>query len=168
MGAITGSNGWTRVLFALVAALLVLGCERKPEDLEQWRNAEGGMEKMVQWAKSSEEPMPVRKRAVEILMEQGNSGEVRDMLDGMKKEGPEREQLVAAAIGVLEKQWAAKDYPTLDESTAKQGGAVKVGDSKSVMAKDAAYYLHPYAKGEDSGAARGDLDRVAEPGSPAA
>ena len=71
----------TRLLIALATSSLLLGaCERKPEDLEQWRNAKGGMEKMVEWAKSKEESQAVRERAVQILMEEGQALKIQQLL----------------------------------------------------------------------------------------
>lgn len=139
---------WCRWLVAvLVLASFSMGCERKPEDLEKWRNAEGGMEKMIGWAKSSKEPMPVRVRAVQILIEQDKSGDLQQLFDKMKDEGV-RTQLVDGAVPTIEAMWKKNDYPKMDKETQEKGGQIKVGESESVKAKDAAYYLQPYAKGE--------------------
>ena len=135
-----------RIIALCAVSLLVLGCERKPEDLEKWRNAEGGMEKMQQWAKSSEEPLPVRKRAVQILVEEGESNELPALLDDVKDEQV-RAELVGAVIPAIEKMWAKQDFPTQKE-VEESGGRLKVGASKAVQAVDAAYFLQPYATGE--------------------
>lgn len=127
---------------------LSLGCERTPEDVEKWRNAEGGMEKMEGWAKSSKEPMPVRERAVRVLIEQDQVGKLQPLFSNMK-EGEQRDQLAASTVPVIMEMWGKKDYPTMSKDVKDKGGAVKVGESKAVIAKDAAYYMHPFVKGED-------------------
>ena len=135
----------------VVTLLLGLGlsaCERKPEDLEKWRRAKGGMEKMQEWAKSTKEPMPVRKRAVEILVEENESIKLADLLKNIKDEAT-RQELASSCVPLIEQYWATQDHPKIDEKTKTEGGQIKVGDSKSVRAKDAAYYLHPYVREAD-------------------
>lgn len=138
-----------QVLLLLLLGLSIAACERKPEDLEKWRNAKGGIEKMTQWAKSKKEPMPVRKRAIEILIEQNESIKLPALLDDVKDEQA-RQELAAAAVPVIEKLWSAQDIPRVDEKTKQEGGQLKIsGDTKTVQAKDAAYYLHPYVNDAD-------------------
>ena len=139
----------TTVLFLLLfcSAIHLPGCERSPEDLEQWRGAEGGMEKLQGWAKSSKEPMPVRTRAIQILVEEDEAPKLQQMLDKMS-DTQERQQLVSAATTTIESMWAAADYPKMDEKL-KSGERVKIAPSKSVKAKDAAYLLYPYASEQD-------------------
>lgn len=128
---------------------LTLGCERSVEDVEKWRNAKGGMEKMVTWAKSGEEPMPVRKRALRVLIEQDEILKLQPLFSEMK-DGPDKEALVSEAVVVIDEMWKKQDFPKMSDEVKSKGGQIKVsGDSKAVIAKDAAYYMQPFAKGED-------------------
>lgn len=143
------------ISFALTLGLLsVVACERKPEDLEKWRRAKGGMQKMVQWAKDKKEPMPVRERAVQILIEQGEVLELQPLFSSIKDEA-DRQALASAAVPLIEKMWATQDMTRLSEAKKNdQGDRVVTGikikeDAKSVYAKDAAYYLAPYVKPAD-------------------
>jgi hypothetical protein len=139
-----------RILLLLTGALVLgaslLGCERTPEDLEKWRNAQGGMEKMVEWSTSSKEPKDVRVRAVEILIEEGSVTKLEDVFDAVE-EGPVRKEMMQAAVQKIEEMWNKQDLPQIGEETQEEGGRVKVGESKAVQAKDAAYFLVPYAEG---------------------
>jgi hypothetical protein len=139
-----------RILLLLTGALVLgaslLGCERTPEDLEKWRNAQGGMEKMVEWSTSSKEPKDVRIRAVEILIEEGSVTKLEDVFDGVD-EGPVRKEMMQAAVQKIEEMWNKQDLPQIGEETDEEGGRVKVGESKAVQAKDAAYFLVSYAEG---------------------
>ena len=71
------------LVMLLASMSFALGCERSVEDVEKWRNAKGGMDKMVTWAKSSEEPMPVRKRALRVLIEQDEILKLQPLFDGI-------------------------------------------------------------------------------------
>lgn len=132
------------LVFLLVASL---GCERKPGDLEQWRTAKGGMQKMQEWAQSDEEPRDVRIRAVEILIEEGQVNQLKPTLEGVA-DTKLRAEMVAAVVPTVEKMWAANDYPKISEADEEKG-AVKVGASESVVAKDAAFFLIPFAEGAE-------------------
>jgi hypothetical protein len=132
----------------LVVGLLGAGCERKPEDLEQWRNAKGGMERMEGWAKSPKESLAVRTRAIEILIEQDMINSLPPIFDALKGD-PAQQELVKTAVRKLGEMWAKQDFPRMDEKTKEQGGQIAVGDSQAIKAKDGAYYLHPYAQGEE-------------------
>lgn len=132
------------LIFLLVASL---GCERKPADLEQWRTAKGGMEKMEQWVKSPEESDEVRIRAFQILIEEGQVNQLKPTLEAVSDKALQK-QIVAASVPTVEKMWAAKDYPTISEADVEKGG-VQVGASESVLAKDAAYFLYPFAEGAE-------------------
>jgi len=137
------------LVMLLASMSFALGCERSVEDVEKWRNAKGGMDKMVTWAKSSEEPMPVRKRALRVLIEQDEILKLQPLFDGMK-DSPEKEALVSEAVVVIDEMWKKQDFPKMSDELKEKGGQVKVsGDSKAVIAKDAAYYMQPFAKGED-------------------
>ncbi len=137
------------VVLGLCVALCSAGCERKPEDLEKWRKAEGGTEKMIEWATSKQESLAVRQRALVILLEDGEGIKLPELLDKEKDEAT-RAQLASGLVGPIEQMWAVQDIPTIDEATKAGGGQVQVkDDAKAVLAKDAAYYLHPYVKGEE-------------------
>jgi hypothetical protein len=139
-----------RILLLLTGALVLgaslLGCERTPEDLEKWRNAQGGMEKMVEWSTSPKEPKAVRIRATEILIEEGSVTKLEDVFDGVE-DGPLKQEMMQAAVQKIEEMWNKQDLPQIGEETDEEGGRVKVGESKAVQAKDAAYFLVPYAEG---------------------
>lgn len=135
-----------RLLVILIVMSLAVGCSRKPEDLEVWRDAEGGYEKIEAWAKSPEEPMDVRVRAVQILLEERQLHTLTPMMEAVTDPATKK-TLVDGAMVTIEEMWKAQDQPKLDETTKAKGGQVAVGDSKTVVAKDAAFYLHPHAEG---------------------
>lgn len=144
------------VVMSLLLVATSFGCERKPEDLEQWRTAKGGMEKMQEWATSKEEPRPVRIRAVEILVEEGEANALKPTLDAVEDKKL-RAEMVDHAVPIVEKQWQKQDMPKLSDDVKEQGGAVKAGASDSVKAKDAAYFLVPYAEGDNKKKLQGIL-----------
>ena len=128
-------------------ACFALACERTPESLEDWRNAEGGYEKLAEWATSSEEPEAVRIRAVQILIEENQADMLVPLMEKVESDEM-RAKLVQGAVPTIEKMWAKADWPKIDPNDAK-GGMVKVeGKLESVVAKDAAYFLQPFAQGE--------------------
>lgn len=137
----------TLIITILLLAALSFGCKRTPEDLEAWRNAQGGVEKLGEWAISPDESMEVRKRAVEILVEDGHLQRLPMVLDRITDEAA-RQEIAAHAVPAVEKLWAVQDIPELTEEM-KKGGEMLVGDSKSERAKDAAYILQPYVGGEN-------------------
>jgi hypothetical protein len=147
-------------LFAVALAVgLVagLGCERTPEDVEKWRNAKQGMEKMQEWASNPNEPMPVRIRALEVLIEEHSPTNLEPTLEDI--DGEARQKLVTAGAERVKKMWEAQELPTIDEETDKKGGKVQVKqDAKPIKAKDAAYYLIPAAKGNNKKTLQGILD----------
>lgn len=131
---------------AFSTAALSAGCDRSPDDLEVWRTSEGGYEKMVEWASSPEEPVDVRQRAVQILIEEHRPNDLHEIFTNVS-DPTVKKQLVDAAIPVVEQMWNKKDWPKINQEGAK-GGLVKVeGRSESVGAKDAAYFLQPHAEG---------------------
>jgi hypothetical protein len=141
--------GWMSLcVVLLVFGLLSAGCQRSPEDLEKWRNAKGGMEKMEGWALSKEETPEVRKRAVVILIEQGHIDRLPELFKKLGAD-PIAPELMKVAVAEIDKMWATQDFPKLDDKLKEKGGQIAVGDSKAIKAKDAAYYLQPYATGED-------------------
>ncbi len=137
-----------RLILIAVSLMLVtasVGCKRKPEDLEKWRHAKGGMERMQKWAQSKDEPRDVRIRAVEILVQDGHPNDLQPTLKGVKDKGM-RKAMVEAAMPMVQKMWDKQDMPKLTDA-AKQNGGLKVGNSQSVKAKDDAYFLEPFAEG---------------------
>lgn len=138
-------------LAVLIVTLLLVatsfGCERKPADLEEWRTAKGGMEKMQEWAQSGEEPRAVRIRAFEILVEEGEGNALPPTLEGVEDEKV-RTEMVEAAVPIVVEKWEKQDMPKMSDDVKEQGGRVAAGASESVEAKDAAYFLQPFAKGE--------------------
>lgn len=134
-------------LAAIFGLLAGLGCERSPEEVEKWRNAKGGMKKMKTWASSADEPMAVRVRAFQVLIEENSATMLGPALEETKDKAA-RAKLVDGGVSTITKMWEKQDIPKLDEKTEKTGGRVKVGASQAVVAKDAAYYLKPYASGE--------------------
>ncbi len=141
----TKSFVWFTVCLMLLAT--AFGCERKPEDLEEWRNAKGGMDKMEEWASSSEEPKDVRIRAVQILVEEGQANALQPIFDNIE-DGEVRTDMIAGALPIVVEKWEAQDIPELDDELKEKGGTMQAGASESVLAKDAAYFLQPHAKGE--------------------
>src|SRR5690554_6385587 len=128
----------------LVAALLIpTGCKRTPEDLEVWRTAKGGTEQLATWAESEEEPLEVRVRAVQILIEEGDHARIPRTLDRTEDEEA-RQAMADGAIPTIEKMWAANDIPELTDEMREQGAELVIGDSEATRAKDAAYMLYPY------------------------
>lgn len=134
----------TYLAVALLAVVAFVGCERTPADVEKWRNAQRRNDKMSKWIGSSNEPMDVRIRSLEILIDEGQVSLVGSTLEEIEDDEALK-KLVDAGVAKTQKMWDAQDFPTMD---GKKGGKVKVSKSKSVRAKDAAYYLQPYATGE--------------------
>lgn len=144
-----GSRFWLTLL--LLITFTLGACERKPEDLEQWRNAQGGKEKMAEWAKSKKEPMPVRERALQILIEEQENSQIVAILDGVKDETA-RAQLAASIVPTIQEMWKAQDFPKMDPKAEAANGAIQVkveGPMKAVAAVEAAYYTHPYVSGAE-------------------
>ncbi len=148
-------------LFAVALAVgLVagLGCERTPDDVEKWRNAKKGMEKMQEWASSPDEPMPVRIRALEVIIEEHSPTIIEPTLEDIDDDKA-RQKLVSAGVQRVKQMWEAQELPTIDEETDNKGGKVEVDqNAKPIKAKDAAYYLIPSAEGEDKKTLQGILD----------
>ena len=133
------------LLFAIitVSLLFALGCKRSPEDLEQWRNARGGMEQLAEWANSDRESLEVRIRAVQIIIEEGHSDRVPRILNRL--DDLELRQTVAnATMATIETMWAKQDIPELTEELRASGGQVALGQSEATLAKDAVYRLHEF------------------------
>ncbi len=142
---------WRRAVICIafsLATVCSLGCERKPEDLEQWRNAQGGMEKMKEWAESKEESTAVRVRALQILIEQDQLPEVSQVLKSVKDEEVKK-AMVAMAVKTSKEMWAADDYPKMPKdpkAKAKDGELnFAVGNSKAIKGMETAYFVYPHA-----------------------
>lgn len=140
-------NRWCIAL--LLSTTFALGCERKPEDLEKWRNAVGGTEKFQEWALSKKESTAVRARAVQLLIEKNESNAIPEILDKVKE--PEAKQaMVDAAVESTEKLWAEQDFPRMNDELKKQlAEGTKFKPSKAVQGVETAFYLHPYTEGEN-------------------
>ena len=131
-----------------------MGCDRSPDDLEQWRTAQGGYEKLAGWVASAEEPMLVRERGVQILVEEGQAQMLQPVFETKLADEATRAQLANAAVPSVETLWKSSELPQMPaEASAeeKEAGAMKIdvaSFTKPVQAKDAAYFLQPYATGE--------------------
>jgi hypothetical protein len=140
-----------RLKFLSILALSMLfvstGCDRTPEDIEQWRKAKGGMDKMQEWASSTEEPKNVRIHAIKIMVEEGAANALQPTLDGIEDKKL-RAEMVDVAVPIVETMWNKKDMPTVSDELKAKGGRMRAGSSESVKAKDAAYFLQPFAEGE--------------------
>ena len=145
-------NRWLTVLAVVfvVAAPLAVGCERTPSDVENWRKAKRVEEKMTEWIQSSEEPMAVRVKALEILIEEGYPNQAKMAVEEVDEKT--RTKLVNKATPAVEGLWKKGEFPKLDEKGAGEGGRVKIANKDAIDpkldAKDAAYFLAPYASGE--------------------
>jgi hypothetical protein len=139
----------------LLAVPLLTGCERTPEDVEKWRNAKNGEEKMLEWIKSPHEPMPVRKKSLQVLIEEGEVNQVGMALEEL--EPATAKELVKAATPTVVEMWETGDFPDITDEDREKGGIKLEGPYKQVMAKDAAYFLVPYAEGESKKKLQGIL-----------
>lgn len=132
------------VLFALAGLTLSLGCERSPEDLEEFRTSHN---QLVEWAVSESEPMPVRVRAVQILVEEGYYDRLPAVFDDIEDDAA-RTELANGAMPAVEGLWEAQDQPELTEKMREEGGRLAVEDLKTARAVDALYHLTPYMSGD--------------------
>lgn len=144
------------LVLAFATTVLLGGCERSKEDLEAWRNAKRGMEKMQTWAASPDEPMEVRIRALEIMVEQYNPSTASETLKKVDNQG-DRAKLEKGIVDKVEAMWKTGDYPTVDKLRKEMGvdtGADQLNFEiplpgpgqvqsfyKGVKAKDAAFHL---------------------------
>jgi predicted Fe-S protein YdhL (DUF1289 family) len=147
---------WLTTLVTLAVTLFVCtGCERTEDDLKQWRDTKTGMQKMQTWAASPDEPMNVRIRALEIMLEEYEPSVVKKTLNNIKDD-KSRQKLETAVVEKIEKMWATKDYPTVAKIKEKNniGPDTQIQSfdfplpsegqedsfSEAVMAKDGAFY----------------------------
>ncbi len=117
MRSFLGSTSTLRTLLiaSLIASLgLLIACERSPEDLEDWRTAQNGMAQLSEWAADEGEPTDVRKRAIEIMLEEGEVDYVPRTLNEVE-EDDDRQMLAAAAMSTIERLWDEQDVPELTE-----------------------------------------------------
>ena len=128
-------------LIALSASLMA--CERKPSDVDKWRKAKGGIEKISGWVKDKEQPMPLRERAMVVLVEDDHSIKLPGLLNKVKDE-PTRQILADATVPTIVAMWEKQDMPKMTAELKEKGGQVNVAGSQSVRAKDAAYYVYPF------------------------
>ena len=136
------AHRWLAIVIA-VAIGFGLGCERSPEDLEEWRNAQGGMAQLAEWAQDDSEPTDVRIRAIQILIEEGESDRIPRTLDEIEDEAM-RQQLADNALPTIEEMWEQQDFPELTEEMQEEGAQIPIEDFAAVHAIDAIYRMHPY------------------------
>lgn len=137
------------LLLATCAALAfaATACKRKPEDLEVWRpsKASNGEEKLMEWIASPDEPLPVRVRAAEILLEEDLPYDVAKALE-QATPADQRALIDALAPKLL------ADYNTRDATVE----AYQSNASKQVRAKEGIFQLYRFAAGSPHQAALED------------
>lgn len=132
----------------LVVALTVgLGCDRSPEDLEEWRTARGGIDQLAEWAKDGGEPMEVRVRAVQIIIEEGEDRFIPRILDEIDDEQA-RQQITTGAMETVREMWEVQDFPEVDEELLEEGGEIALEGLNSIYAIESLYRLMPYLDDE--------------------
>ncbi len=136
-----------KAILVLLFFTLLIGCERTPDSLDPWRNAEGGIEKISGFAKSEKESPEVRKRAIEILVEDQHLNSLLPIFKHVPKDVAEG--FASVAMGPIQKKWELKDWPKIKKDASNETGRVKVKASRSVVAKDMAYYIYPFANAAD-------------------
>ncbi len=134
----------------LLVGLLItsLGCDRSPEDLEEWRTAQGGLEQISAWVQDDSEPMDVRERGMQILVEEGIGRHINNTLDGIEDEET-RLHIASAAMPTVNEMWEAQDFPELTDELLEDGGEIAPDGDQSIRAVDALYHLTPHLEGED-------------------
>ncbi|MBH24243.1 MAG: hypothetical protein CMH57_07300 [Myxococcales bacterium] len=127
------------MMVSLSLLLVVSGCQRKPEDLEVWRpsRAKNGLDKLKEWIADDSEPMPVRVRASEILVEEDYAYALATSLE--KASEGDRATIVAQLTPTI-LQW----YNTQDATVE----AYETNKSKQVIAKEGLYHLYKHAPPE--------------------
>lgn len=118
-----------------VVLLTSVACQRKPEDLEVWRpsKASNGLKKLKEWIADSGEPMPVRIRASEILIEEDYAYAV----DASLKLAPEPDRkAIAKGLAPTLLEWYKAGDATVENYQTRK--------SKQVPAKEGLFYIHPY------------------------
>lgn len=136
-------------LHLLIAVLITaltfsVGCERSPQDLEDFRTSHG---QLVDWAKSESEPMPVRIRAVQILVEEGFFDRLPAVFDDLEDDEV-RATLANEAMPAVEALWQAQDVPELTDEMREGGARLEIQDYKTTRAVDSLYRLAPHLTGD--------------------
>ncbi|MEO1270763.1 MAG: hypothetical protein AAFX99_21975, partial [Myxococcota bacterium] len=126
----------TTLMVVLALMLVASGCQRKPEDLEVWRpsRAKNGFDKLNEWIASSSEPMNVRVRAAEILIEEDYAYAVATSLD--KADPKDRAELVSKLVPKV------LDWYNTQDATVK---TYEDRSSKQVLGKEGLFHLHKHA-----------------------
>lgn len=139
-----------RVLIVLLAVSLLMsfGCKRTPEDLEEWRNAQGGMAQITEWVNSDSESMEVRIRGMQIIIEEGHTDRIVRILTRIDDEAT-RAAIANGQMPAIEEMWAKQDIPELTEEIRSGGGQVALGESQATDAKDALYRLYEFLNEEN-------------------
>lgn len=150
MRTLSSNHSWHAPLVAAcMVGLLVfaIACERSPEDLEEWRNAQDGMTQIAQWVESDDEPDDVRKRGAQILVEAGQSARLSRTLDEIEDDQM-RDRIAGATMPTIEEMWEQQDFPELTEEMQEEGAQIAVEESEAVDAVDAIYNLIEYYDGD--------------------
>lgn len=145
----------TRLVGAIALICLVglaIGCERSPEDLEDWRT-ESGMEQIAEWVQDDSEPMDVRKRGLEILVEDGQHHRLDDVFDGIEDDD-QRTEIASAALPTAEQMWNEQDFPKVDDELMEDGGQIAPDGMQAISAVDALYHITPHLEGDDKDTAQ--------------
>ncbi len=131
----------------------VLGCERTPEDLEDYRDTQGGQQQIARWVQDPGESMEVRQRGMQILVEDGQFHKLEDVLNGIDDDA-ERAQIAAAALPTAQQMWEVQDFPQITDELLEQGGTIRPDGLKAIHGVNALYYLSPHMEGEAQEAAQ--------------
>jgi len=128
------------LLVSLTLTALAASCSRSPEDLEIWRpsKASNGLEKLTEWIASPSEPINVRVRACEILIEEDYAYAVGSAL---AKASPEDQKVVVNGVAPRVLEW----YNTQDATVEN----FESGKSKQVLGKEGAFQLLRFADGTE-------------------
>lgn len=132
------------IVAALITCMAVAtGCDRSPEDLEDFRDTQGGQQQIAQWVQDEGEPMEVRKRGMQILVEDGQFHKLADVLDGIEDDD-QRAEITSAALPVAEQMWEEQDFPEITDELLEQGGSITPDGLNAIHAVNALYHLTPH------------------------
>lgn len=141
------------ILILIFSLSLSFGCQRSPESLEEWRNARGGIDQLVEWTNSDRESEAVRIRALQIIIEEGHTDRIGRVLDRIEDEEL-RSTIANGQMEAFEAMWAKQDIPELTEEIRRGGGQVALGQSRSTYAKDGLFRIYDYLNEENQARAR--------------
>ena len=144
------------LLTAVAMLVLVVACDRSPEDLERWRTAQGGLEQISEWVQDPKEPMDVRERGLQILIEEGAARLLRPTLEGIEDD-QERRQIASAAMPTIQRMWDVQDFPQVDRELLEQGGEIAPEGLQAIHAIESLYHLLPYLDGAEQSAGQAIL-----------